>query len=213
MARDTRQLAAIPDPDEVAVAVWKGAKRFARKHPVPVGTYLVGLLCALFVTGVAVTNEQATAYERIMSHQVAAASQDKADVANALHNYSRRYSAARGWFGGCSDARCVDAKRNYDLANADMKVLEGKELAALKLAKREVGLTSDYAVQETRDMFWRTFQGGKSFAKRQSMWDLLTIGFSRRRDEEMMSAVLRWLMNVMFNFTLGLTGACVGFVA
>ena len=69
--------------------------------------------------------------------------------------------------------------------------------------------SAEYAVAEARDSFWRAFAGGKSFAKRQSMWDLMFAGlrFSGRRDESTAAVVIRWLINLLFNFTLGLCGA------
>ena len=90
-----------------------------------------------------------------------------------------------------------------------MADLRAREDAGLSDAKKGVGVLSEYAVAEARDSFWRAFAGGKSFAKRQSMWDLMFAGlrFSGRRDESTAAVVIRWLINLLFNFTLGLCGA------
>ena len=78
-----------------------------------------------------------------------------------------------------------------------------------------VGPAEQYGVQETRDLFWEKFQGGKDFAKRQSMWDMLWIAMSSgggRREESALVPVLRVIAQLLFNFTLGLCGALVVFI-
>jgi hypothetical protein len=82
--------------------------------------------------------------------------------------------------------------------------LKREEYEITKAAKSQVGITSEYGVQETRDLFWGTFAGGKDFAKRQSMWDLLFTGLRWGKDEELFSVILRWLIQLMFNVTLGI---------
>ena len=77
----------------------------------------------------------------------------------------------------------------------------------------QVGIMSEYGVQETRDMFWGVFSGGKDFAKRQSMWDLLFTGLRWGKDEELFSVVIRWLVQLLINFTIGMVGALVVFIA
>ena len=54
--------------------------------------------------------------------------------------------------------------------------------------------------------------GGKDFAKRSSMWDLIFMGWRWGRDEQLVTVVLRWLMQLLMNFTLGLIGALFVFV-
>merc|ERR1711871_1329054 len=66
-------------------------------------------------------------------------------------------------------------------------------------------------VAETRESFWTSWEGGKGFAKRQSMWDSFFIALSSR-DDGIAGALLRWLFNVIFNFTIGLFGAAVHFM-
>jgi hypothetical protein len=69
-------------------------------------------------------------------------------------------------------------------------------------------------VGETRDLFWSCFNGGKKFAKRSSYYDMIFMGMGSMvmgRDENLMEFLLRWGMQVLFNFTIGLCGALVGF--
>lgn len=76
-------------------------------------------------------------------------------------------------------------------------------------AKSEVGLFSTVGVAETRELFWTRFDQGKKFATRQSKWDLLFIGLSSmRRDEHVLSYMLRALMSVLMNITIGMCMFC-----
>lgn len=78
--------------------------------------------------------------------------------------------------------------------------------------KARVGIFSEYGVAETRERFWDSFAGGQSFAKRQSMWDLFFVGLSgASRDENTISILLRWLLNLLINFTIGLVAALIHF--
>eukprot|EP00300_Choanocystis_sp_HF-7_P013949 c18513_g1_i2.p1 GENE.c18513_g1_i2~~c18513_g1_i2.p1 ORF type:complete len:145 (+),score=43.06 c18513_g1_i2:202-636(+) len=57
------------------------------------------------------------------------------------------------------------------------------------------------------------FSKGKSFAKRQSMWDALFMGIgAMARDEQIGAYIVRLIMSVFFNITLGLIGAFIAFV-
>mmetsp|Transcript_30090 Transcript_30090/g.80510 ORF Transcript_30090/g.80510 Transcript_30090/m.80510 type:complete len:147 (-) Transcript_30090:161-601(-) len=44
------------------------------------------------------------------------------------------------------------------------------------------------------------------------MWDLIFMGWRWGRDEQLVTVVLRWLMQLLMNFTLGLIGALFVFV-
>ena len=89
------------------------------------------------------------------------------------------------------DRTCAAHKAKYEIAQGKWDALKATEAAITKQAKSEVGIFSEYGVQETRDVFWSTFAGGKDFAKRQSMWDLLFAGLRMRKDEDMAAAALR----------------------
>lgn len=128
-----------------------------------------------------------------------------------LWSAKSEYDRTKGWFGSCSGP-CVRHKARYEMAQAQYQKLKALEAATVGVAKSEVGLMSEYGVQETRDLFWGTFAGGKDFGKRQSMWDLLFTGLRWGKDEEAFSVLLRWVFQLLVNFTLGLVGALVVFV-
>ena len=80
-------------------------------------------------------------------------------------------------------------------------------------AKSVAGLFSEIGVGEVQDSFWSYFTSGKQFAKRQSMWDAMFIGFrSMSRDENLIEYGLRLLMQVLMNFSIGLVMALIMFV-
>ena len=87
-----------------------------------------------------------------------------------------------------------------------------KERDALQSeAKAAVGLWSQYGVDEVRERFWQAYQSGKDFAKRMTFWDVMLGGVSRR-DEEIYVTLLRWLGQIMMNFTVGLISALFSFM-
>jgi len=77
-------------------------------------------------------------------------------------------------------------------------------------AKAAVGIWSQYGVDEVRERFWKAYQSGKDFAKRMTFWDVV-FGVGGRRDEELMVTMMRWLGQIMMNFTVGLISALFSF--
>lgn len=99
-----------------------------------------------------------------------------------------------------------EARKTFEIAraNEEQKVAE---------AKSALGIFSDYGVQETRNLFWERFAQGKGFATRQSKWDALFLGLrAMGRDENLASYLLRLVIQVLFNFTLGVCGAVIAFL-
>lgn len=87
-----------------------------------------------------------------------------------------------------------------------------RESDALKSeAKSQVGIWSQYGVDEVRERFWTAYQSGKDFAKRMTFWDVMFGVGGGRRDEELVATLLRWLGQIMMNFTIGLVSALFSF--
>lgn len=78
-------------------------------------------------------------------------------------------------------------------------------------AKSHVGIWSQYGVDEVRERFWKAYQSGKDFAKRMTWWDVM-LGVGGGRDEELYVTLLRWLGQIMMNFTIGLISALFSFM-
>jgi len=79
-------------------------------------------------------------------------------------------------------------------------------------AKAAVGIWSQYGVDEVKDRFWKAYQSGKDFAKRMTFWDVMFGVGGRNRDEELVATLLRWLGQIMMNFTVGLVSALFSFM-
>lgn len=207
--RAERQVVILPSVTDVGTLAIRGVTSFARRHKLISGSYLFGLLVLILMgTGTKLTMEQAKQYNHIMS------TIDLEAEYEASHRYyqaQQAYYATKGWF--TCDSLCM---RNKDRMLHHKQVLhdirtEGN--ARMSDAKQVAGIFSEIGVQETKDSFWQYFYQGKQFAKRQSMWDAMFIGIRHMgRDEHMAEYILRVLMQVLINFSLGLLMALVIFI-
>jgi len=96
-----------------------------------------------------------------------------------------------------------EARARLDAALRERDALQSE-------AKAAVGLWSQYGVDEVRERFWKAYESGKDFAKRMTWWDFI-LGTGGRRDEELYVTLLRWLGQIMMNFTVGLVSALFSF--
>ena len=99
--------------------------------------------------------------------------------------------------------RVASAQAIFD---AETKIRDGY----VSDAKATVGIWSEYGVKEVRERFWDAYQSGKDFAKRMTWWDVM-LGAGRGRDEEAWVSIMRWVGQIMMNFTVGLISALVSF--
>jgi hypothetical protein len=123
----------------------------------------------------------------------------------------RAYRASKGWF--TCDGLCQRNKQRMEGSKYKLDQIRKEGEARMSDAKNVAGLFSEIGVGEVQDSFWSYFAQGKQFAKRQSMWDAMFMGFrSMRRDEKFLEYALNLLMQVLVNFSLGLVMALVMFV-
>ena len=117
-----------------------------------------------------------------------------------------------GALGPIGDLRDQLAKHlaAVDDATAKLRAAVREQKALESEAKASVGIWSQYGIDEVRERFWRAYQDGKDFAKRMTFWDVL-LGVGGRRDEELYVTMLRYLGQIMMNFTIGLISALVSF--
>lgn len=101
------------------------------------------------------------------------------------------------------------AKLNRALA--DYRVVSSERDALISEAKSSVGIWSPQGVGEVRATFWGDYQWGKDFAKRMSFWDVVFGLGGSNRDEELAIVLLRWLGQILMNFTIGFVSALVAF--
>lgn len=208
MNRRQNQIA-LPDVSDMGAIVVGGVARFAKKHKVISSGYVLGILFLLLVgSGSKLTYDQATQYNRIM---------ESIDL-NVEYEASTRYAqatqayrATKGWF--TCDSLCKRNKNRMDHAERVLAEIRKEGYARMSDAKSVVGVFSEVGVDEVKDSFWQYFGAGKAFAKRQSMWDMMFMGIRKMsRDESMMEYVLKVLMQVLINFSMGLIAALFIFV-
>ncbi|KAK9862020.1 hypothetical protein WJX84_004250 [Apatococcus fuscideae] len=78
-------------------------------------------------------------------------------------------------------------------------------------AKAELGLWSDAGLEESRLLFWQSFNSGKVFAQRQTFWDTL-VNVIFTRDRNVISMAIELLCTVVINFTAGMFISVFAFV-
>lgn len=206
-ARD-QQLQAARDLDRASTVMIDLGVKVIKRNPIKVGAYLIGILICLFFNGWTVSDAQRAEYYNIM---------DKIDHSRAnnaaedLYLATQRYRQSKGWF-SC-DATCSLNKQSMESYQRIYNAIRAEDEALLANAKSKLGVFSEAGVAETRDLFWLRFSQGKGFATRQSKWDALFMGMNAMgRDEKFTSYLLRLIINVLFNFTLGVCGEVIGFI-
>jgi len=196
---------------DISVALIDIGKQFVVSHPKISFSYLLGVLLCLLGTGFA-PSEQAIEMMDRKHHEVETQlghmlreAQERVNVAESS------YYNSKGWFFTC-DAYCQKKRQSYERSVSHLKDLQQQYNNGVAEANANVGIFSTYGVQQARSLFWRMFGHGKTFAKRQTMWDTLFVGIGAMgRDEGLAEFLLRMLVNMLFNFTVGLFGALVAF--
>lgn len=83
-------------------------------------------------------------------------------------------------------------KRAWQSAQAKLHNLEKEQEKKQREANKHLGVFSTYGVDEAKQLFWRSFKWGKSFGQRQTMFDMLFMGFRAiRRDEGLLEYTLQ----------------------
>mmetsp|Transcript_6072 Transcript_6072/g.7456 ORF Transcript_6072/g.7456 Transcript_6072/m.7456 type:complete len:300 (+) Transcript_6072:69-968(+) len=195
------QVIQVPSVNDVGSLVVRGAVTFAKRHKVISGSYIVGLLVLLLVgSGTKLTLDQQRQYNHIMS---TIDLQAEFEASNAYAIADQNYRATKGWF--TCDSLCQRNKDRMEYQKQILDDIRAEGHARMSDAKAVAGLFSEVGIGEVKDSFWNYFSQGKQFAKRQSMWDAMFIGMRHMgRDESTMEYVLKVLMQVLINFTMGL---------
>ena len=191
-----RRLIPSPGPKSVGFLVW----------------WVLGLY-ALFLAGAPYTPtvQEEQRYADLMTQAVF--SEELRQAQHALMVEQRQLDEVNVWFWWTRspyDRLVPEARRRVAEARAIFDAESRQRDELVSEAKSTVGIWSAYGVEEVRERFWKAYQSGKDFAKRMTWWDVLLGGVSRR-DEEAWVSIMRWVGQIMMNFTVGLISALVSF--
>ena len=179
-----------------------------KNNPGKVGGWLVGLLICLLFSGFQVSQESYAKHDQVRRSIDFHSLYEAEDL---MFSTKKDYDRRKGWFWTCNKD-CQVYKKIYEQERAAFAVLEKQKVEKVREANAEIGLLSTVGVEDTRNKFWSSFDGGKRFATRQSKWDALFMGISAlQKNEKISSYLLRVFMNFIMNFTLGVVMAVIGF--
>ena len=194
-------LAQAPLPDVGALVV-QGAAAFARAHPIKLSLNVVGLLLLFCASGYAPSPAAEARFEASLPSAQAVASERA--LGRAAAEARAAFDATRGWFWSCT-GDCVAARAASQAADARWAVARDDNERSQAKAKGELGIFSRYGVDDARDQFWRSFNGGAAYAKRATMWDALFVGMrTMGRDEPFLSFLLNMVLRFLMNLTVGI---------
>lgn len=210
------QLTRLPEPREVGSFLAGTARQFIVRYPSMAGFYGFGLVVILLLLisggGRPMSPPQRAQYEHMMG------SIDFRSEALAQEDYrdaDYRFRQSRGWFWQC-DTICQRHKRRMHKAKEAYEYIVAEQKEQVRQAKAVAGITSDMGVNEMQSSFWEYFASAKRYAKRQTGWDvfwmmLRAVG-RRGRDETMAEYIVKILIHLVLNFTMGLCMALIFFV-
>jgi hypothetical protein len=203
-----RQLLRARELDQASTVLINTGVNVVKRNPIKVGMYFLGLLLCLFFTGYKVGESQRTNY----NVEIQKIDYDKIDsIAYNMHESYRLYQRSKGWF-SC-DENCKTQWKNYESNRILFEQLKVEQSNQLAVAKSQLGLFSEFGVEETRNLFWEKFAQGKGFAQRQTKWDALFIGIRTiGRDESIISYIFSLILSMLFNFTIGVCGTVITFM-
>lgn len=195
--------------EDISTALVDVGVRWVKRNPVPVGSYLVGLALCLFFSGLSLSQTQAEAFREDLQRIDYGALEDARYEMQVAY---RDYYNSKGYFFRCDD-ECQWRKKVHQQAEATYNRLKAEETAQISDAKSKLGVFSEVGVQEARDLFWQRFEAGKGVAKRQTKFDAIFYGFrAMTRDENILSYIFSMILNILFNFTMGIIMTVVTFI-
>lgn len=175
--------------------------------------YLLGLAFMFLIPALVPATENSMDYfdDKMMEAEKI----DLTDASNEHRNAKYAYESTRGWFWQSPTSRNIAAERNLKTAERKLNGLLNERARIQSDAKHSVGVWSEYGLEEVRHSFWEYFNSGlgvaKAATKNQAFYSLI-FGLGMHRDETLVSFVMRWVVRFMTNLTIGVMGACLGFI-
>lgn len=206
---DTVQRRADSEPD-FGTIVLRTTHTFATNYPKVTAAYVIGLAVLLFSAGHAVDAITKAKFENQMAKVEQFTYSTLETAWQRKDSAYRRYYDSKGWF-SC-DSHCTENYRSYMIEEENYAKVSAERDALAREARKTVGLWSSYGVEDARKMFWDAWERGKAVAKRMSWWDAIFVPMrASRRDEDGIATLLRFLGQVLLNFTIGLCVHTISF--
>eukprot|EP01025_Chloroclados_australasicus_P017946 TRINITY_DN19243_c0_g1_i1.p1 TRINITY_DN19243_c0_g1~~TRINITY_DN19243_c0_g1_i1.p1 ORF type:complete len:291 (-),score=11.16 TRINITY_DN19243_c0_g1_i1:371-1243(-) len=169
--------------------------------------YAVGLYLAFFATGIPVSEAGLQKYEvKMIEVEQLHASREWKQTMLQLSNIEFELYNAKVWFWWFRPEARQQVRylqREYNEAKYQARELIREEEQLKRQARGFLGLWSHRGVKDSKAMFWQSFEQGKVFAKRQTMWDAIFTLLSRR-EEDWLIQLLQLVFIAIINFTTGM---------
>lgn len=194
--------------------IYNGVKNAIINNKIKAILYVLGLILLFFFNGIKVDDKLNLAYEQeLMKFDVAELSRAQRDLMQARIVYEESLEPFMIFSTQCSSPRCKHNYANYQKALDHFNRMKEIETETLSNARAKVGIFSEYAVADAKDLFWSIISKGKNIAQRSSYYDFIFMGISSiGRDESLASFIIRWIFQVITNLTISLIGAFFVFV-
>lgn len=186
-----------------------GASTFVQKRPVISAFWVFGVLLAFFANGFPVEEIQRLQYEQSIDQADHVTKRELKEAYTKLRHAEDAYYNSKGWF-SC-DQYCMENYERVQRTQQRVDMVEAKREGLIKDARSAVGVFSTYGVGEVRRRFWNSWDDGKSFASRWTMYDAMFAMMSSRRDETLATVVLNLFVKYISNLTVGLCASTVFF--
>lgn len=213
---NSRQVQQQQRTEELSTALITLGTTIVKKNPIKVGLYMLGLLLCIFFQGLKITPGQREEFYQELS-KIDSIRLETVETAmyDALYHYNQhRWNFIL--FEKCSTPDCLYWKSEYYSRKAEFDLVKAEETQKLSNAKAKLGIFSEYGIDETRITFQNSFSLGKRIAKRQSQWDFFFYMISSfgnpNRDENILAYLLKIIVTILFNFTMGMFIAVVNFM-
>jgi hypothetical protein len=189
------------------------ALNFVKVHWLASSLWVLGILIMTVAPApVSVTPEMESEFNDLMEKALKTYGPTIEGLQQKVYASQHKTNEAYGWFLNEDENRRYTRllNRQQDL-EAELGGVQRERNEMENEARSKVGLWSEYGLVAVRDKFWYMVSEGSGFAKRSTMWDAVFMMFSGRSDEGIASIAAKLLMRFIFNFTIGMIGALIGF--
>lgn len=201
------RVATVPD---IPGSLWRAFVDYRpRRYPKVTGLLLLWLfgLFAVFMSPapVKITPEKLARYDQLVL-QAQGDSKVRAVAEQRLWEATVYAEDAKVWFWRFRSPHNGIVKERLTKqseAQAAVTKLNRQRAAIMSEAKSQLGLWSDAGIEESRQSFWKSFEAGKVFGRRQTLWDaVITVIGGQERNA--MGLLLKVVFSALVNFTIGM---------